>query len=83
MDVQLRAMTNGSAPVLNVDNAFRALYVGVAGDITVVGLASDGRSAGNTVTYTNVPVGVHAIGGLRIVSATTTATIAAVQLMSD
>ena len=68
---------------MNVNKPFRAIYVGVAGDITIIGLTDDEKNSGNTVTYTNVPIGVHAIGGRQIVSATTTATIDAVQCICD
>lgn len=70
---------NGVAPTLNSNRPFRAIYVSVAGDVTIVGLAPDGFSSGNTVTYANVQVGIHAIGGRQIVSATTTATVGAIQ----
>lgn len=47
---------------------FRALYVGVAGDITLVTLG------GTAVLFSNVPVGIHAIGCSRVNSTGTTAT---------
>jgi hypothetical protein len=72
-------MMNGVAPVLDSNRAFRVIWVSVTGNVTVLGLAPDGVGDGNTVTYANVPVGLHAIGGKKIVSATTTATVGAIQ----
>lgn len=83
MDHQIHAMMNGVAPVLDANRAFRAIWVSATGDVTVLGLASDGRTDGNTVTYAKVPVGLHTIGGKKIVSATTTATVGAIQPIDD
>ena len=47
---------------------FRGLYVGVAGNITLVTLAN------NTVLFSNVPVGVFPVGCRRVNSTNTTAT---------
>ncbi len=47
---------------------FRALYIGVTGDITLVTLG------GNTVLFKAVPVGVLQVGCSRVNSTATTAT---------
>ncbi len=47
---------------------FRGLYVGVAGNITLVTLA------GNTVLFKSVPVGIFSVGCTRVNSTATAAT---------
>lgn len=46
----------------------RALYIGVSGDVVLV------SGAGNTVTFKSAPVGVLAVGAVRVKATGTTAT---------
>ena len=52
----------------NTIRATRAIYVGVAGDITLQ------HEAGTNVLYSNVPVGVLPVTAVRVMSTATTAT---------
>jgi len=53
---------------VNYSEPARALYVGVAGDVVVVGLD------GTAVTFSNLPVGIHPLQHKRINATNTTAT---------
>mgnify|MGYP001605669615 CR=1 FL=1 len=54
---------------VNFTNPFKAIYVGVSGNIVLVPL-----SGGTAVTLLSVPIGILPIGGLRVNSTSTTAT---------
>ena len=45
---------------------FNALWIGVAGNVTIKHTAS-----GDAVTYSNVPVGILPVAGVRVMAATT------------
>lgn len=57
-----------SDTVFFADGVARALYVGVAGDVTLV------TSGGNTVLFKAAPVGILAVACTRVNSTATTAT---------
>lgn len=52
----------------DLTTAARALYVGGTGDVTII------TPAGNTVTYSSVPVGVLPVAAKRVKATGTTAT---------
>jgi hypothetical protein len=77
MPAQLSASPNtaeGAAAVTPSDTVvqavpFRALWIGVTGDVSI--FFRDGTS----YTFKNVPVGMFAVGGLRVNATGTTATL--------
>jgi hypothetical protein len=61
------AITVGSA----IEGESRAVYVGVAGNLVVI------MANGQTVTFENMPVGIHPISIVKVLNTSTAASLVA------